>query len=467
MTQSGRLGHGAVMWSRWSLRTRILLAVLAWTAVGVGGIWYSATRLFIKHVELLYHEELDVHIRELAGLVSTGADGKLRMDRPLSDPRYLVPLSGFYWQVTDASGQSLRSPSMTQGKLDESVAHDSSIHHHVQDGPTGPTITYGIMRRAPSGSEIHFVIATDQRLLDATIISFTRELTVWLSLLAAALLVTGWALVSMGLLPLRRLALATARLRGGHVRRLEGKYPSEIAPLVGDLNDFIDHNGRVVERARVEAGNLAHALRTPLAIITDEAERLAASPETRDASQVLLNQGEAMVQQIEYQLARARTVAGARGPGTACRLLEVLPPILSAMRRLHPERTFTTHMPDEADLIVPVDAMDLSEIVSILLDNAGKWSRQKVDLWVESASSGLQVRIVDDGPGMPPEHVATAFEIGTRFDRSTRGYGLGLAIARDIAAVYGIGIELTGRRDGRSGLEATLALPCMPEPLEG
>ena len=453
--QSGRKGS----WRVNSLRLRILLAMLGWTLLGIAGIWYSATRLFAKHVELQYHEELEVHIRELSRLVVVRPDGSLRLDRPLSDPRYLVPLSGFYWQVTSPGRSALRSPSMTRGVLNEAVAHHTSVHHHVENGPTGPTITYGMLRKSPNGSEVHFAIATDERMLDETIASFTRELTTWLISLAIALLATGMLAVSVGLRPLARLSRATTRLRGGKADRVEGNYPKEIAPLVADLNAFIDHNRKIVERARVEAGNLAHALRTPLAVITDEAERMAGDMHSRETSRVLLEQAEVMVRQIEYQLARARSTAGARGPGRVGRIGEVLPPILSAMTRLHPERSFRADIAVGADPILPVDPVDLSELLSILIDNAGKWSLEAVRIETAIVGDMLQVVITDDGAGMTVDQIASAFDLGTRFDPSMPGFGLGLAIARDIATAYGIAIELRGRRDGARGLEVALSLP--------
>lgn len=446
-------------WSLGSLRLRILLAGVVWSALGIGGIWYSATSLFAKHVEQSYHEELEVHIKELAGLVEVRPDGSLRMDRPLSDPRYLVPLSGFYWQVTAKGHKALRSPSMTRGALDETIAHDSSVHHLVEAGPTGPTITYGLLRKAVDGREVHFVIATDERLLDETIASFTRELTVWLTLLALALAATGLIAVSVGLSPLDRLAQATARLRAGKASRLEGEYPTEFAPLVTDLNAFIDHNSKIVERARVEAGNLAHALRTPLAVLTDEAERLAGDAATAGASEVLLEQSQAMVQQIEYQLARARSAVGARGMGAVSRIEEVLVPILSAMRRLHPERTFDADLTAGQDVLLRIDPVDLSELISILLDNAGKWSRESVSVTLERGEDALCVRIVDDGPGMPAHLVPSAFGVGVRLDPSKRGSGLGLAIALDIAQAYDLQLSLVARKDGKGGLEAMVVLP--------
>ncbi|WP_231568291.1 sensor histidine kinase [Novosphingobium malaysiense] len=445
---------------------RILLATLLWVTLGIGGVWYSATRLFAKHVEQSYHEELEVHIKELAALVRVGPGGNLGMDRPLSDPRYLVPLSGFYWQVSLDGRETMRSASMTRGSLDESVAHDSSIHHHVESGPTGPAITYGLIRRVPGVGDVHYVIATDERLLDETIARFERELVVWLAALAAALVATGIVLVTFGLHPLDKLTAATARLRSGAATRLEGDYPTEIAPLVADLNAFIDHNRTTVERARVEAGNLAHALRTPLAVITDEAERLSQDTRTADAAGVLLTQSQIMVQQIEFRLARARSAASARGPGTTSRVCEALPPLLSAMRRLHPDKTFDTSIPDGLDTTVPIDAVDLSELLAILLDNAGKWSREAVTVGLARTDGTLQIRVLDDGPGLTAKQVTEAFKIGTRLDPAMPGSGLGLAIAQDIAAAYGLTVDLGARADGKPGLEALVTIPGRP-PADG
>ncbi|MCT2401370.1 sensor histidine kinase [Novosphingobium mangrovi (ex Huang et al. 2023)] len=453
-------------WQWRSLRVRILLATLLWVTLGIGGIWFSATRLFVKHVEEQYHEELAVHIKELAALVRLDSNGKLSMDRPLSDPRYLVPLSGFYWQVSVDGGHVMRSASMTRGMLDEHVAHDSSIHHHIEKGPTGPAITYGFIEKAPGHGDVHYVIATDERLLDETVASFTRELTLWLAALALALLATGLAVISFGLRPLDRLAAATARLRSGSAGRLEGNYPTEIAPLVSDINVFIEHNGKIVERARVEAGNLAHALRTPLAVITDEAERLSQSEATAAAGKVLLEQSQAMVHQIDYQLARARSAVGAQGPGTVSRLGEVLAPILSAMQRLHRDRSFVAVGLPDPDMTLPIDPVDLSELFSIVIDNAGKWSREEVRIAVEAGPEGLCVSITDDGPGLTAEQAVAAFDIGTRFDAERPGSGLGLAIARDIADAYGLRIRLSERPDGASGVRAGIFFPYNGRPSE-
>lgn len=433
-----------------------MLAILAWVALGIGGIWFSATRLFAKHVEAQYHEELEVHIVELAGLVQVGNAGRLSLIRPLSDPRYLMPLSGFYWQVTLDGGSALRSASMTRGTLDERVAHSANILHHVEKGPTGPAITYGMVRPAPDGRFVHFVIATDQKLLDATIGAFTRELVVWLGILAAALVGTGFAVVTFGLRPLDRLARAISRLRRGDSDSLNGSYPTEIAPLVQDLNAYIVHNSKSVERGRVEASNLAHALRTPLAVIIDEAERLALRPDARDAAHVFLNQTRLMAQHIEFRLARASFAAAGGLPGAVSKLPEVLPRIVSAMQRLHPDVSFRIEGRISEAATLPVDPVDLTELLSNLLDNAGKWATDGVTISV-NGDMPCEIMILDDGPGLSPEQMMQACDVGTRFDEATPGFGLGLAIARDIAHSYGLDLTLRARPDGQPGLCAHIA----------
>ena len=207
-----------------SLRARFLAAILIWVALGIGALWFSSVRLFSSHVEQQYHEELEVHVRELAELTVLDAAGNPRLSRPLSDPRYAVPLSGFYWQIGRPGHRSLKSPSMTRGALDEDVAHSPDILHRVENGPTGPTITYGFERAVPGGAPLHFVIATDERLLRAVIASFTRELSLWLSLLALALLASGLAIITLGFRPFNRLAARIAALRRGQADHIEGLF---------------------------------------------------------------------------------------------------------------------------------------------------------------------------------------------------------------------------------------------------
>lgn len=407
-----------------SLRLRFLLAVSLWVMLGIAAIWFSAVGIFSKHVEQSYHEELEVHVRELGALAEIAPGGTITLARPLSDPSYAVPLSSFYWQVTAPGHAPLRSPSMTRGSLDKSIAHSPQIKHQHSRGPTGPAIAYGFTRKGPGGEDIHSVIATDQSELDRLIGSFTRDLTAWLAALAGLLLATGFAIISFGLKPLDRLAHAFARLQRGEAEELEGQYPAEIAPLAADLNAYIRQNKAMLARARVQAGNLAHSLRTPLAIITDEAERLAERAPTRAGCEVLLAQASAMEQQIEYQLARARAAAGRKPAGRGVAIPEVARPILRAMEWLHPDKRFTLEATGCAGTVLPLDPVDFAEVLSILLDNAGKWARAEVRLtFAAMPDGGCLVTVADEGPGIPEELIEQAFLVGTRFDSDTPGSG--------------------------------------------
>ncbi|HZV18616.1 MAG TPA: HAMP domain-containing sensor histidine kinase [Sphingobium sp.] len=444
-----------------SLRLRFMAAILLWVVLGVGAIWYGSVRVFATHVERSYHEELEVHVRELGRLTRIDDDGQPVLARPLSDPRYEVPLSGFYWQVTTPGKKTLRSASMTRGELDEHVAHSPEITHVVENGPTGPAITYGFVKHRPDGEDVHFVIATDQAELDRLIHSFTRELTVWLVLLGALLLGTGVAIISFALRPLNRLGQAIAELRASRAEQLEGRYPREIAPLVSDLNAYVRQTRDMIARARVQAGNLAHSLRTPLAVVTDEAERLAEGSDPSQSSRVLLEQARMMEQQIEYQLARSRFAGAAHVPGASSAMPELLLPILAAMRRLHPDVDFalSTKQCDSATL--PFDPVDLFELMSILLDNAGKWARAQVTVALRFDKAGaFNIEIADDGPGMAEDQIAAAFEVGTRFDPNKPGSGLGLAIAREICTAMGVRLTLTSSQEG---LTAAVRFQPMPE----
>ncbi len=439
-----------------SLRLRFVLAVMLWVVLGIAAIWFSATRVFTKHVEAQFHDELKVHVRELVRLTQIDERGQPMLVRPLSDPRYEVALSGYYWQVSAAGRKTLRSQSMIRGQLGNEVARSPTVTYRVESGPTGPVIAYGLALPVGSkGEQVHFVIATDQQELDKVLAGFTRELTLWLAALGALLLATGIAIISFGLRPLNRLSEAVARLRADKAAQLEGNYPSELAPLANDFNAYIRQNGEMIARARIQAANLAHSLRTPLAVMTDEAERLAEGDRAPDSAKVLLDQARMMEQQIEYQLARARS-SGARVPGSVSALPDLLVPILSAMKRLHPNVQFVLRNQLPGAKPLPFDPVDLSELLSILLDNAGKWASAEVVVTIGEDHDGRsQVLVEDDGPGMSEEQIARAFEMGTRFDPEKPGSGLGLAIARDICDALEASLTL---RSGPRGLRADLRL---------
>jgi signal transduction histidine kinase len=443
-----------------SLRGRFLVAIMLWVALGTAAIWFSTVRLFADHVELHYNKELHVHLDELAALTELDARGAPFLARPLSDPRFAVPLSGFYWQITRDGHEPVRSASMTRGSLDDQIAHKAGIDHRMESGPTGPIIAYGTLRATKSSRElVHFVIATDQRHLDETIDEFSKGLALWLSALAFALVASGGAIITFGLRPLKRLGLAVSRLRSGDSMKLDGPFPEEIAPLVSDLNSYAERTSAIVERGRVQAGNLAHALRTPLAIVTDEAERLSKKDWSSANAIILLDQAEQMRRQISYHLARARSGGSHVAIGAHANLGDVLPPLVSAIQRLYPNKKFNA--PDISARAIPVacDPEDVSEIVSNLLDNAGKWAKSTIHIMCTDHTDHYEITVTDDGAGLSDEHLESAFDIGTSYDPGPDSAGLGLAIARDLARDYRGDLCLTNGQSG--GVRATLRLPML------
>jgi signal transduction histidine kinase len=442
-----------------SLRLRFAVAMLAWIGAGLLVIGISTSALFRRHVEAQFHDELKVHLVELAELTRFEADGRPVLDRPLSDPRYGMPDSGFYWQVEREGAPVLKSASMTRGALDPALAHQPEIVHRLAKGPTGPTMTYGFARPAPDGgSELHFLIATDERILNEVISAFDRELQRWLTLLAAGLLATGVIVNIYTLRPLDRLGKSVAAVRNGSARRMDVGWPAEIAPLVADLNDLLDTNEAMVTRARVEAGNLAHSLRTSLAILTDEAETLAKG-KTGDSAATLLEQCRRIERQLDWHLARAR--ASVRH-GATTPLPDAILPIASAMQRLHAERGIGFSVRGTDPLLLAIEPEDFAEIVSNLSDNAGKWAHSRVRIDCSATDAQAQILVTDDGPGIPEQMRASVFGIGNRLDERSPGHGLGLAIAQDLARHYGGEVVLTDRDDGADGLVAQLWLPLVP-----
>ncbi len=444
--------------ARLSLRARLVIAVLAWTGLGTAAIWLAATKLYAAHVEEHFNAELAVHVEELSRLTKLRADGLPELVRPLSDPRYEVPRSGYYWQISVDGRPPLGSASLAGQQLDPAIAHSQAVQHVDTAGPTGPAITYGMVRRAPDGTEVHFVIATDHAELDRLVERFTRDLSAWFALLGAGLLAAGVAMAGITLRPLAGLRAGLVRLRSGETDRLDGSFPAEVEPLVEELNAFIRNNAEKVAAARIEAGNLAHSLRTPLAVITDEAERSARDGFRDGAAQVLLDQARTMQVQVDYHLARVRARGGAGLPGATTTISSLIEPVLQAFQRLYPDKVFTVDCRFDGDPSMQGDRVDLLEVLSVLLDNAAKWAERQVAITLEQTGDHLVIAVVDDGPGMDEPEIEAAFGIGVRFDSAKPGSGLGLAIARSICADLGADLTLAQRLAPATGLIARMSV---------
>jgi signal transduction histidine kinase len=262
--------------------------------------------------------------------------------------------------------------------------------------------------------------------------------------------------------PMTRLRRALGAVGAGEASKLPGGFPSEVQPLVDDLNKLIEVNARMVLRARTQAGNLAHALKTPLAVLSDEAYRLRTRGEVQ-TSEVILQQSQRMQRQIDYQIARARAAASRSVPGIVAPVGRTVNNIIDAMVRLHGEKNLRMEVIIEVHCVALCDPMDLNEMLANIIDNACKWTSQMISIrgTVEEGGAYVAISVEDDGPGLPPDSFDVVFHVGKRLDEQVPGSGLGLPIVRDLAQLYGGEIRLENVATG--GLRATLKLPRAPD----
>jgi signal transduction histidine kinase len=439
-----------------SLRFRFTFTTTVWVLLSTVLAAVLIANIFRQNLIDGYHEEMQIHIEELAALTTVAADGQPYLLRRLSDPRFLPAKSGMYWQVERDGFTTLKSPSLVGANLDNGIATAVRPKSKWRQGPFGEQLEYARLLYPPNGgSPMRLLMASDRRLVDDSMASFDRSLRLSLAIFAALILAGALLQQFVGLRPLWRLRKSMNDLRSGKASQMAGDFPSELEPVVADLNALLAAKSDLVARSRLRASNLAHGLRTPLSILIDEAERLGDAGH-EDTAVVIMREAMRMKRQIEYHLARARSAAVFVAPGQSSSISATLEPLLSAMKRLHRSREISFVAANIDDVDVACDPSDLAEILSILLDNAGKWARSTCTVSWLRAEDDIHIMIDDDGPGIEPNSRERAFAAGERLDDAAPGTGLGLAIARDLARLYGgdIGLE----DSPGNGLRAVAAL---------
>ena len=273
---------------------------------------------------------------------------------------------------------------------------------------------------------------------------------------AAGLLVAGLLGLRSGLSPFTRLRARLAAVHTGEARRLEGAYPTEVQPLVNDLNALLDRRDEMVSRAMAKAGDLAHGLKTPLAVLNHEAERAEAAGQTELAA-AIRQQVEKMRRQMDYHLAHARAAASGAGGGASCPVASSAEGLARTLLRLNAGRGLAIDLEVAAAHSVRCSREDLDEMLGNLLDNACKWAKSLVTLSSDAGESSICITVDDDGPGLDPALMEQVLQRGVRADQAAPGSGFGLAIVRDLAELHGGSIQLS--RGPAGGLRASLLLP--------
>lgn len=439
-----------------SLAVRLLLGAAIWSiaALAIGGLVLSS--LFRAHVEESFDSRLALLLDSLAAGIEVADGGGLELVRAPAESLFETPLSGWYWQVGNAQGPELRSRSLWDQALAPAQGERSKLVIAYRDaaGPEGQQLRVATRTiTLPGASRAYdFKVAGDLAESRAAIRRFNVRLTWALGLMVLGLIAAMLIQVHFGLRPLRQIRSALARIRAGRAARLETDFPAEIAPLATEINTLLEHNAEVVTRARTHVGNLAHALKTPLSVLTNEA----ASGEGELSRQVS-RQTVLMRRQIDHHLSRARAAATAAVLGARTEVAPVARDLARTLERINMDRGIEITVACPEDLAFRGEQQDLEELIGNLLDNGAKWATRQVRFTAGRCGERIALCIEDDGPGLPEAMRHEVMRRGTRLDEAVGGSGLGLAIVRDVVGLYGG--EITLDRSPLGGLSARLLLP--------
>src|SRR5271166_5405806 len=452
-----------------SLATRLFLSATAWVVVILVITGFILSSVYKDATERAFDRRLNLYLRTLIAEVATPDEPPDRQFQSLGEPLFELPLSGWYWQITrtDSEKPEVRgSRSLWDKKLPKLEEHGADltaagIRLGYVEGPEGQSLRM-VERPVDLGADGKFLVAVAgdaSEIFDETR-SFDYYLGGTFAALGIVLLLTTIFQVRFGLAPLKRISEAIADIRSGRTERLEGNFPVEIAPLARETNALIDANRGIVERARTHVGNLAHAIKTPLSVIVNEASAHGPDP----FANKVLEQAEVMRNQLAHHLERARIAAHVTVVATITEVAPAIEALRRTMEKIHRARGILIEVKADQNARFRGERQDLEEMAGNLVDNACKWASSRVFIEVlterpAEPGAGPMLRIIvdDDGRGLSAAERAQVSRRGQRLDETKPGSGLGLSIVIDLAALYGGNLSLGGAPIG--GLRAELLLP--------
>lgn len=452
------------LWPR-SLTFRVIAFSTMWAILAQVVVFTLITTLYRQASERGFDSLLSAHLFNLIGSVGVSEDGRLTGAPDLGDLRFSEPRSGWYWSVEPASAGvtgGLRSSSMTGAIPSPSITavpfNTEFQRSYVADGLAGEHLAvFESEFVLDTGNQIaRFRVMGNESELEEEIAAFQRSLLIYLSLFGFGMIAINAIAILYGLQPLRRVRDALAMVREGTAQRLDGRFPAEIEPLANETNALIENNRRIVERSRTQVGNLAHSLKTPLAILLNEGRALGGAK-----GKLIAEQAASMQQQVEHYLQRARVAAQRDSVVYRTPVKPLVERLARVIGKLNPNTELSVDLPED-DIVFAGEREDLEEMLGNLLENAMKWARGKVCISVaplpgtEGEPDSFEIWIEDDGPGIPEDKARDALKRGRRLDESKPGTGLGLAIVTDLVNEYGGKLRL--ERGGLGGLKAIVQL---------
>ena len=439
-----------------SLSRRIMLIAAGWIVILLlaGGV--ALDRTLAGLITRQFDDQLGNTLTAMVSSTEIGPDGEVFFNRPLGDQRFLEPNSGLYWQIRGQGHEDFASRSLWDGSLavrggrtgSEPQVYDS---HQRTGEPLRVTERWVIL--PGSDTKWWFTVAASRQELDTQIRQTRSILAYSFAILGLGLFVMAALQTWYGLGPLRRVRRAIQAMRTTGANRVIEPLPLEVQPMVLELNALLADNERQAEEARTHAGNLAHALKTPLTVVMN-----AATAKAPDLADTVIREAAVMRRQVDHHLARARAV-GRRAVGLSrASVWESVEAVLRAVTRLYENARFDLDGNREA--VVAIERQDLDEVLGNLIENAAKYGGGSVFVTVDHGAEPewCEVWVEDDGMGIPEEERVRIFDRGARLDTGKPGTGLGLAIVRDVAEIYGGSVELAESED-LGGLLVKLKLP--------
>jgi len=441
-------------------------ALLSFTILLVAGLVLST--IYRRTTVANFDERLDVYLHELvADIAMAGADSHVTPGQ-LGEPQFELPLSGWYWQLTRldvpkpeiSSSRSLFAAKLPRLSDSGVAAGAGGARRGYAKGPDDRVLRM-VERIIDTGDQGIFLVqvAATTEEIDHQISRFEFDLVLTFIVLAFALVVSSAAQLRYGLKPLWQLQEGVAAIRRGEAEKIEGDFPQDLAPLASELNLLIDANRNVVERARTQVGNLAHALKTPLSVIINEAEI-----DPGPLSAKVKEQAAIMRDRVSYYLNRARVAVRVRTLGGVTEVVPSAEALVRTFEKIYSEKAVSFRLMVRGAIRFPGERQDFEEMVGNLIDNAGKWACHAVTITIDmepwrnlSERRFFRVTIDDDGPGLAPELRQAALSRGKRLDETKPGSGLGLSIVADLASLHGGDLILEDSPAG--GLRASLRLP--------
>ncbi len=451
---------------RYSIGARLFLSAAVCCALVLVLAGFGLTTFYRRSAERGFDERLSVYIKELVADLAAPPETERQSIGDLGEPRFDLPLSGWYWQIVRLDGERpvmRTSRSLVGGQLPKLVDQQlppnaRGLREGYVSGPDDRELRI-IEREIDVGEDGRFTVgvAAPADEIDEDIRNFRLTLALTFLLLGLALVASTIAQVRFGLRPLVRLRAAVGTVRTGEATHIAGKYPPDLAPLASELNQLIDANREILERARTQVGNLAHALKTPLSVMLNEAEA-----EDKHLPQTVRAQAAIMRDQVQYYLDRARAAALSGALGGVTEVAPSLDALIRTFAKISQGRGVAGRHAVPPGVKFRGEKQDLEEMLGNLLDNAFKWAGSRVEVALAPGGHDagcITLLIDDDGPGLPEDAMADVLKRGRRLDEATPGSGLGLSIVAELAKLYGG--ELSLDKAPLGGLRARLVLPAV------